>query len=376
MFFFWTFKYWDTLWRRVGFEEANLPNMILLLILALSCKSVWANQVRLKDIFIYAFIFFIYFLSSLIYPNSSMYVEENAVKYLVCTLPFYFVGLTFNFSGNRKWIVLFAYFATVLNIAYMFLITSNTFDSDHQEAMRKAYILLPSLLVILWNFIESRKIIDMLFAALCFMMISGYGTRGPFLCMIFFLAVYFFFYKQWKRPTIARGLIVICTYALYIFSEYFAMFMITVVGTIGLSTRIFDSILNDAFINYEQSHGRDELQEALFIRLNANGGQGFGLYTDRIVGDGYFAHNFFVEVWYQFGYIIGSAIAIAFLLLVVYALRKSKNITSSIFIVAIFCACFLQMMFSSSYLQNTGFYFLIGLCVQNIRKSQYNYYAW
>jgi len=374
MFFFWTIDYWNTLLRRLGIEKAELTNMILLLIVALSCKSIWSYYVRRKDSLRYVFLALVYFLSGIIYPESSGYIAENANRFLICTLPFYFVGLTFTFEENRKWVIRFAYFITILNVAYMFLFTSNPFDADKQEAMRKAYILLPSLLVILWNFIESRKVIDMFFAVLCFVMISGYGTRGPFVCMIFFLLVYLFFYKEWKRPKIARGLVVICSFALYVYAEYFAMLMINIVTRIGLSTRIFDSILNNSFINFEKSHGRDIIQEALFIRLDANNGQGFGLYTDRIVGNGSYAHNFFVEVWYQFGYIIGSAIALAYLLLVVFTLNNSKNRTSSIFIVAIFCASFLQLMFSGSYLQNTGFYFLMGLCAQNVRKSQFNYH--
>lgn len=375
IFFFWTFKYWDTFWRRIGLEDGSLPNMFLLLFLALTCKRVWNYQVRLIDVFFYVGIVLLYFISGVVYPDSSSVLDDNAVKFLVCTLPFYFVGLTFKFAENRKWVVLFAYFATILNIAYMF-VTSNNFDADHQESMRKAYLLVPSLLVILWNCIESKKKIDMFFAALSFLLISGYGTRGPFVCMLFFLAIYFIFYKKWNYPLLVRSGIIFGTYLLYILAEYFAMFMIRVIGSVGLSTRIFDSMLNDAFLNYEQSHGRDEIQDALLLRINNNNGNGFGLFTDRLVGEETYAHNFFVEIWYNFGYYMGSIFALTYLLLVALTLRKTKDRTSAIFVVAMFSSFFVQLMFSSSYLQNTGFFFLMGLCVQNLRKSQSNYYSY
>ena len=144
--------------------------------------------------------------------------------------------------------------------------------------------------------------------------------------------------------------------------------MVGLLSLAGKSTRIFDLMLDDSLINYENSNGRDMLQGYLLQKLDSNNGEGFGLLADRLeVG---FAHNIFVELWYAYGYVIGSIIVGLFLLLIVILIIKTKKTNTRIIVILFFTAGFVKLLFSSSFIVDGSFFFLIGLCINGIREAK------
>lgn len=365
---FWLVGYFLAFWRRLGLEDSGIiiANIIFMMILALLCVKKWFKRIRIFDFVFYIFLVTIYFANSIYYPRTTELVSTYAVEVVIGTLPFYFVGLIFKYEGNERWIAISARLAVVLNILYSFIMSSDSGDAI--ERMHRAYILLPSVLYILWLLMNRFNLIDLVFFAIGFFLECSLGSRGPFVCIVFFGASYYFFFKDYKHKKLMRVLTIFLALILYMGSTYFALFMVGLLSMTGRSTRIFDLMLNDALVNYEESNGRDMMQSFLIQKLDSNaGGHGFGLLADRLeVG---YAHNIFVELWYAYGYTIGSIVICLFLLLFIFLLLKTKSNSTKVIALLFFTASFLKLQFSGTFIMDSLFFFLIGYCVNGIRET-------
>ena len=369
--FFWLYGFFGAFWARIG-ANPNIANTVMLFILAMLCHNKWKNLIRYTDVFLYLIIVFLYILSSIIYPVSSELVISYSFEVLLVAVPFFFVGLIFKNDEYKEWLLLLSRLAIIINI--VFTILSSSSQSVVEEDMHRAYMLLPSVLYVLAKLFERYSLIDLLFFLLGFLMVSSFGTRGPFVCVLFFAVTYLFFFKEWKHKLTIRIILVVLAIALFSLSQKIARFMILLLGAFGQSTRIFDSMLEQSLLNYENSNGRNEIQEELLHKLSTDdSGIGFGLFSDRLFSTfGFSSHNVIVELWFSFGYYIGSAFLLIFILLFVRFLLKAKNNSTMIFGLIFFIVSFLKLMFSGCFILDGYLFFLIGYCIKGIRTSNTN----
>ena len=364
--FFWLYGFLGAFWRRIGIEP-NIANTIFLFILAMACHGKWRHSVRISDIAFYLLFVCFYFISTVIYPISKDLVMKNAFEVLFVVVPFFFVGIIFKDEEYRDWLMLLSRLAILINVVFSILF----FSELDEEAMHRAYVLLPSVLFVLRQLLERFKLLDLLFFALGFFMLTSLGTRGPFVCVLFFAIAYLFYFKEWKHKMVVRVVLIIIGIALIALSTYIAEFMVQILGSVGLSTRIFDSMLNDALLNYENSNGRDLIQQELFQQLNNDyRGIGFGLFSDRLVTGGFSAHNIVVEFWFSFGYYLGSVLLGMFLVLFIKFFYKPIYNHTKAFGLIFFASSFIKLMFSGSFIMEGYFFFIIGYAINGLRTSK------
>lgn len=367
--FFWLYGFFGAFWRRIGIEP-NIANTIFLFILAIACHGKWRHSIRISDIAFYFVFVCLYFISAAIYPVSRALVMKFAFEVLLVAAPFYFVGVIFKAEEYSYWLVLLSRLSIIINVFFSLFLSSQS--TQIAEQMHRAYMVLPSVLYLLWRMLESFKKADLLFFSVGFFMLCSMGTRGPFVCVLFFAIVYLFFFKEWKNKTVVRVVLVLTGIVLYALSSYIAMFMVQLLGSIGLSTRIFDSMLDDALLNYENSNGRNEIQEELLQQLSMDyNGLGYGLFSDRVFSSyGFSSHNMIIELWFSYGYYIGSAILGLLLLLFVRFFIKAKNNHIKVFGLIFFTSSVIKLMFSDCFILDGLLFFLIGYCVNGLRGSK------
>ncbi len=367
--FFWLYGFFGAFWRRIGVEP-NIANSILLFILAVASHGKWRHKIHLSDIAFYFLFVCLYFISTIVYPISKGLVIHFAYEVLLVTVPFYFVGIIFKAEEYSYWLVLLSRLSIIINVVFTLILSSQS--SNIVEEMHRAYLVLPSVLYLLWRMFESFKKIDLFFFAIGFFMISSMGSRGPFVCVLFFAVAYLFFFKEWKHKTVARIVLVVIGIAFYVLSSYFAIFMVQLLGSFGFSTRIFDSMLGDALLNYENSNGRDIIQAELFQQLSMDyRGIGYGLFSDRVFSSyGFSAHNMIIELWFSFGYYIGSAILGFLLLLFIRFFVRVKDNQIKVFGLIFFTSSVIKLMFSGCFILDGLLFFLIGYCVNGLRTSK------
>ena len=101
--FIWLRSYFSTLWRKIGIEEGEILNSIILFFLIFLSQNVWKGRILTRDFVLYFIIVFCYIFSVLLYPATSDYVYDNALLVICCTVPYIFVGEIFQIVDYEKW---------------------------------------------------------------------------------------------------------------------------------------------------------------------------------------------------------------------------------------------------------------------------------
>ena len=240
------------------------------------------------------------------------------------------------------------------------------------------------------------------------------GTRGPLVCYAFFVVIYLFLFKRFKYDKISKMLIGAAAVIIYIFSFEITFFFASLSSQLCLSTRVYDSILEEQLIDIEESNGRDELWGKVLKTLRDNKIYfDANLYADRLytgfdsyydldrtvsgndidsynaniyneeevnrddldddrVRRGWYVHNLELELLCDFGLVGGLMVILLLFWLIIKAFRLTWKTNTTILLLVFFTASIMQLQFSNSYLRAPIFWFFMGMCVTLIRGAMKN----
>ena len=136
-------------------------------------------------------------------------------------------------------------------------------------------------------------------------------------------------------------------------------------NSLGLSVRIFDKLLSGTASNVSS---RDVIQAKLFDAIGVRLFDGYGLCGDRVIAGSY-AHNIVIELWVEFGLLIGTMIFALIALTLLRGYLSAKTIECKGLIISLIFACFFKLFLSGSYLDEKFLFLLLGLCVAEIRRA-------
>lgn len=352
---------------------ASFSDAIFIIIAVIGSVGIWRYRIKFRDLLFLLAVVFIYFLSAAIYPETAALSKENADFFICSCLPMYFVGLTITRDTPREMFVLMSYVALFLQIVFLGSLGMGTTDEGNPivELMTSAYRLLPFVLFLLWYAFEHGSLLNYLIAFVAVFILLSLGTRGPIICVMTFVALYFLIFKSFKRNLLVKFIIAILAGLFIFFSDEIMKGLGIFAEAMGLSTRVFDSVKEGTLANYQESNGRDDIWEGIFSYITNNEFYwGKGLYSDRLINffDSY-AHNLELELLCAFG-LVGGAIVIALLTwLIAKAFLKSRGMEGSLIMLVFFCSVIIQLQISSSFLQSMSFWFFIGICVSMSRSS-------
>lgn len=100
------------------------------------------------------------------------------------------------------------------------------------------------------------------------------------------------------------------------------------------------------------SNGRDEIWAGALALINGNWMTGIGFGGDRIAGDFVFVHNVLIEIIIDFGLPIGLTLIILYWTYLLKAIRNNINHIISGILIALTIRTWVQLLFSSSYLDS------------------------
>jgi len=295
--------------------------------------------------------------------------------------PMFFVGLFLN-EDKKVWgnysLFQILYILAIANIIANFLYSSYYLSSRVLEgySMTWAYSILPSVLMLIYWGVREKHLIADILAVFGFLLILSYGSRGPIVCVLIFvmllITINMVNRRKYSIIVLFSILVVIIMNTNYI--SLIASYLQVAVSRTGFSTRIFDMLLSNHILN---DTGRNSISVVLLSAISERPLLGYGLYADRYLSSsgiyisGMYAHNFVLELWTQFGVVIGSLIIFAIGALVINAVVKAKENHSRLCVLLIFiCIGVVKLFMSGSYLQEPYFFLLIGYCTKIIREKR------
>ena len=325
------------------------------------------------DILFYIACSLLVVITMLVYPDNAIFIRSHWWTILGTAVPMYFVGLCYSHT-NYKMVLFWSSLISVITMyGYQLhlLASGRTLSSDNMHA---AYNILPSIVYLIYWAFEKRNVLHWVIAAFAFSLTFIFGTRGAMLAAVvfFFAALILHTFRSNSTLTkIATILVSVISIAILSSSDTvidIALWLAEKSRSAGFSTRIFDFIINGELM---ESAGRERIYDVTLEAINANPLWGYGLFGDRVVaqatGSNY-AHNFFLEVWCQYGLIFGTIILLTIVALCFRALKISWKQDIFYFILMLICMIFTKLMFSGSYAVEPYFFFTLGLCVHTIRQ--------
>lgn len=329
-----------------------------------------AKRVRGTEIMFYIVALLLILTTMLFSETSAVYIKKHLNNMLTVVLPMIFVGVCYDHNRHKNVI----FYASLVGVITMFAYQLYKLSSGRVLAtdnMDSAYKVLPSVMYLLYYAFEKGKMRYTLCAIMAVVSVLIYGTRGPALCILAFLAICIWInIGKIKQPVTRVFVLVITVVLLYLMmssdvtirvatklSEQFTKW--------GFSSRIFDFFIEGEIAD---SNGRDILLTRSFELIRENPVLGCGLMGERArVGN--YPHNLFVEMWCQYGVFLGTLLSAALIWIPVKALIQSKKDQSQfLFLMAMICMVFVKLFLSGSYLHETQLFFLIGISLSVSRK--------
>lgn len=355
----------------IGLFPDLIINFVFMLLIVLSLREI---KLCKFDFIFYLSIAVIFLLQWIFYKENAIYIEEYTVTFLFQIVILYFLGLNLGNSDDRDFIIHHLYIASsitlIATMGYQFIFADpmETTTSVYVGNMDLAYKLLPHCCFIAYYAIKNTSIYNLILTVVGGFYLLMLGTRGAALIYLTLITVLIIMGKK-SKWLIARSVLIFAGIAAFISSSWYdsaILWFYQKAQQLGLSIRIFDKLLAGEVTN---SSGRDLIREKLFAAIKESPFLGNGLYADRIIANSY-AHNIAIELWVEFGIAIGSIILFAIIAVLFKGyLSADSDEVKGLVLVLIF-SCFLKLFLSSSYLDERLLFFLLGLCVANIRKCK------
>ncbi len=336
------------------------------IVLALIVSIPWfIKKLRGVDVLFYVGLVVLVIFTVLVFKNNAEVIEEHWWRMLISSASFYFIGVAYSHKECSTDIFWCSLVSTASVFVYqIFKISSG--EVLEEDNMYVAYNVLPSTMYLLYYAsikIRKKYWIVAIGSALTMFV---YGTRGPILCIIVYIAVYLL--HRFSKTTSKRKVLIIlsglCVLAFVLSYDDLFIKIASVISNIferiGFSTRIFDFFISG---DVAVSKGRDYLTNQVIEAISKNLIFGYGFAGDQYLL-GVYCHNLILEMCCHFGVVLGSLILISLAVLTISALIKSRgNKKVFFFVVMIACMIYVKLMLSNSYTLEPYFYFMVGIFV-------------
>ena len=347
-------------------------------ILILLSAPYLLRVVRLVDIIFYCSCIIFVCVSIVALPENAPHIEKDMWRVLGIAIPMYFIGLGYDHDKFKNVL----YYCSILGVFLTFLYQIYYLNSGRElisDNMDAAYNLLPSLLYIFYWAFEKRKIVYWVIAVISLPIIFIFGTRGPILACIVFLAFGVFFRVLLNKSLFLKIIFIGAVMAvlwLLFFSDalvQLVQFLSEKFEAYGFSTRVFDFFLEGDIV---YSSGRDEIFDSAINAIFQSPFFGYGLMGDRIVTNEVYVHNIVLEFWCQFGLVFGTLLlGVVFITPVRALYLERQNPSVFYFILMLACMVFTKLMLSGSYITEMYLFLLLGISIRSIRINKRKTYC-
>ncbi len=356
-------------------------NIILFsLIIAASVGILQRNKLRVWPI--YLFVFGTIFLSFILHPEYRDWFQHREYGVDLTIFPLssgiwmlLLVGL---FSDKKKLLNCLLFSAKPLFIYYILLFVRFwmrgywvTIDYQGNEIRNSynldfGYNIAFCCVVFIYLFLKSKKISYIYALSVGVIIMLMGGSRGAVVGVTLFIAL--FFVQRWrtmqnrtKKMEIVFGVVFGALATINIGSEKMQEIIVSIATRMNISGRLIEMILSGDILS---DSGRNRIWKIAIEIIKENGIRGAGFYGDRyIIGRSYYwgyCHNIFLELWIDYGTVMGTALIIILAVSILRMFIKNQDDEWTVLLI-IFLSCCVKLYFSNSFWYHKFFWGLLGV---------------
>lgn len=310
----------------------------------------------------YVLVFFAFLVCGILYTKLRFPQNMEYIRPLYLSFLQYVVVAKLIFSDCiridiliKKAIVASRFISVALLIVFLVL-----FPQENYMAFSDAISMSAAILV--YSGFQGN-ILDLMGGFLVLLSIVIFGGRGALLSLIILIMLLAFFLDRNKKKKMHYALI---------FIFVLPLLLLVLLSVVDFSDSRTVQMLVSGEGSYDSS--RSLIWEVLFLELSSNPIAGIGMRGDTYILPYHFqdesnvayAHNIFIELFCDYGFVVGGIIALFLLYILIKGLVLNYEINPRIkgFIYVFFCVSFIQLLTSRSYLMENNFFVLIFLVIE------------
>lgn len=297
-------------------------------------------------------------------------------KVIVICLPcFILAGCLRDFSSLYKYLLLIMQIAPYFLLLSFLFLGNGQLEEDENYSQHLSYLHLFPALVLLSDVLSKFSLKSFIPFVICVFLIIAYGARGPLASLVLFAFLYWIIMA--KSIGVKKMVLPIIIFALIgsyviIHLEAVIMYLADLMSSMNTSVRVLNMVMAEPG-SFAESNAREDYAATCMTHVLDNPFWCTGPINDRVfLGniyrsdkgiDGLYPHNFFVEIFTQYGLFLGFVIIIYFLFFIYKSLKLSINEETRKLLLVFIGAYFFPLMFSGSYVDSNGFYILVASCI-------------
>ena len=314
----------------------------------------------------YGFLLALALISILLHPATKQYVIGTDVNSMLFFQPktflasglFVFVGLLiYDFKTLCLVLHKSARIGAIMGI-FIYVLSVLNGTLVHYDDMNYAYTMCAMICILVAMYEKN----DLWFIIIGFVCLLIAGTRGPIACCLFAIILKSLTAKQSTKRNVFRITVLSLLLALY-YSNLFYILIVqvsNVLAKFGINKlRLLDYLNSGMLLD---SSGRDGFADIVTSAIWEQPIIGYGIGGDRLLLNGRYCHNFLLEVFVSFGFVLGVIIiSLIGILGTKMIFNKDEYIKSDG--IAMICSYVFKLMFSSSLVYSKELFLLIGLAI-------------
>lgn len=325
-------------------------------------------NIIIKNIIFLLFVLIFMIFHMILFKNLNLIFISNLPRVIFICIPLFLFGKELNscrmiYNLNEKIVSL------ILKMCICFEIV-NIFVGIRIEgySMGISYSILFFLGIYLSKIKYSYKECVKIFYFIWF--ILKYGSRGSLLCILVYIVCLEVNNFIYKRELVKNILLLLCVVMIFYTKKQVFSFLQIIVNIFNISSRSIDLLIRNSG-NGVYLSGRNILYSNIINIIKNNPLQIRGIFSERLINSGIYAHNIVLELLYQFGIVIGGLLIILIAILffrIVFSNRQYlfNRVTFSLGIISL-----TRLMISSDVWINLEFWLWLGLCFnRNLNRNR------
>ena len=288
---------------------------------------------------------FVIIMNLLLFPELTKYFMRNLSVFFAFCFPVYLVIYSINdFDLLRKELTKASYFIATIMFLFSILVFAGLVDFTRYDMSLGYHCLFPTL-ILLWDYVQNRKIITLISILVLFTSILLFGSRGPLLSLTLFGTFFFvrFLIHNNKYWQVVFVMILIFTFLLLY--KQIVVALGDLVSSFGLYSRTLTMLSSSDTVNMT---GREEIYDTLISIIQNDPLTIRGINAEWSLF-GIYAHNIILELLYQLGFILGGIALIYIFWRAFQTLLFNKLDSKRIFCIVLIFSSLPPLFFSGSF---------------------------
>lgn len=329
-------------------------------------------RIPMQTIGVLFFVWMTYLFTYMFCSQNVKYIQPTILRTLVaCFFTFLLVSKLSTVEYLCDYFTKGSFLITLSGVLYAGIISviGHSTTSDWSTySMTMSNVLLLSVLWQLNAYFDSKNKLALIAAVIGSMVIFIYGSRNPFLAIVFFVSIKILFNSKRKSSSGAAIKLFFVSFVLIVlsfFKEILAFFG-GMFDSFGLSSRTLYYLINAD--TEDITTGRAEIHDKLWDIVLNDPFLGFGVAGDEVAIQE-LAHSMYLSIFVTYGMILGSLVILYLFFQTIKGIRRTSGLNHNV-IIMYACLVFPRSFTGGDIWANDYLWFLMALIISSLQQRK------